>query len=479
MHCSMEDLPEAVLAEIVKRVTRTSDLNSISLVSKELYTIEAVQRGAIHIGCGLCPATEALTSICSRFPNLWKLEIDYCDWIPSHGNQLDNQGILVFTSRCPSLTDLTLSFCSYIDDSGIGCLAYWKNLTSLGLNSAPKITSSGLLSVAVGCRSLSTLHLNDCDGIDSIKWLEVLGLEGSLEEFVVKNCKGISQYDLLKFGPGWMKLQKFEFETKGGFWGRAVEYDSSYNAHNLNRYDFCCENLKDLRLARFETWPEIGLRFVLGKCKSLEKICLQYVHALNDNDMIALSQSCKNLKSISLWLRPYFYDGYYRTPFTDDSLKALARNCPMLTTVELAFVCCSSDYPSETGFTHKGLLVLIQSCPVRVLVLNGAHFLKDEGMKVLCSTPFLETLELMFCELITDVGMRSIAQIRCLSNLTLRWCENVTDVGVAGLVLGRKLESLTIQGCHQVSQQAMQGAARSVRYSTDAPSHAFHKKMYY
>ncbi|XP_047050235.1 F-box/LRR-repeat protein 14-like isoform X1 [Lolium rigidum] len=482
MHCSMVDLPEAMLAEIIKRVTKTSDLNSISLVSKQLYSIDAVQRGAIHIGGGLCPATEALTlealkSICSRFPNLQKVEIDYSDWIPSHGNQLDNQGILVFSSRCPSLTDITLSFCSYINDSALGCLAYWKHLTALRLNYAPKITSSGLLSVVVGCRSLSTLHLIECDKIDNIKWLEVLGLEGSLEEFVVKNCKGISQYDLLKFGPGWMKLQKFEFEMEGEFWARgAVDYDSSYNAHNLNKYDFCCENLKDLRLARFQTWPEIGLRFVLGKCKALEKICLQYVHALNDNDMIALSQSCNNLKSISLWLRPHFYDGDYRTSFTDDSLKALACNCPMLETVELTFVCCVPEYPSETGFTHKGLLVLIQSCPVRVLMLNGAHFLDDEGMKVLWSAPLLETLELMFCELITDIGMRSVIHIPCLSNLTLRWCESVTDVGVAGLVHGRTLESLTVEGCHRVSEQAVQGAARSVHYSTAAPSHAFHKK---
>jgi F-box/leucine-rich repeat protein 2/20 len=378
------------------------------------------------------------------------------------------------------LTDLTLSFCSFIDDSGLGYLAYWKNLTALRLNHAPQITSSGLVSVAVGCRSLSTLHLIGCDRIDSIKWLEVFGLEGSLEEFVVINCKGISQYDLVKFGPGWMKLQKFEFEMEAvEFWGcGAVDYDSSFDAHNLNKYDFCCENLKDLRLARFETWPEIGLRFVLGKCKALEKICLQYVSALNDNDMITLSRSCNNLKSISLWLKPNFYDGDYRTSFTDDSLKALALNCPMLETVELTFVCCVPEYPSETGFTHKGLLVLIQSCPVRVLLLSGAHFLDDEGMKVLWSAPFLETLELMFCELITDIGMCSITHIPCLSNLTLRWCESVTDVGVAGLVHGRKLESLTIEGCHQVSEQALQRAARSFHYSTDYPSSAFRKKLY-
>jgi F-box/leucine-rich repeat protein 2/20 len=101
--------------------------------------------------------------------------------------------------------------------------------------------------------------------------------------------------------------------------------------------------------------------------------------------MIALSRSCNNLKSISLWLKPNFYDGDYRTSFTDDSLKALALNCPMLETVELTFVCCVPEYPSETGFTHKGLLVLIQSRPVRVLLLSGAHCLDDEGMKVLWS----------------------------------------------------------------------------------------------
>jgi F-box/leucine-rich repeat protein 2/20 len=308
--------------------------------------------------------------------------------------------------------------------------------------------------------------------------LEVLGLEGSLEEFVVKNCKGISQYDLLKFGPGWMKLQKFEFEMEGEFCGReTVDYDSSYNAHNLNKYDFCCENLKDLRLARFQTWPEIGLRFVLGKCKALEKICLQYVHALNDNDMIALSQSCNNLKSISLWLRPHFYDGDYRTSFTDDSLKALALSCPMLQVVEFTFTYCSPDYPTEIGFTQNGIVPLIQSCPIRALVLNGANIFYDSGMKGLSISQSLETLELVDCRSITDAGLDFIIQAPCLSNLTLRKCNNVTDNGIAALACSGKLESLTVIGCRQISQEGVHGAAKSVRYSADTESHDSLKGM--
>uniref|UniRef100_A0ACD5YIM8 Uncharacterized protein n=1 Tax=Avena sativa TaxID=4498 RepID=A0ACD5YIM8_AVESA len=534
--CSMEDLPEAMMTEIVKKITRTSDLNSLSLVSKQLYKIEGNQRGAIRVGSGLCTTTKALTSLCARFPNLWKVEIDYSGcipghgkqldikegnqrgdihvapvlctatkaltslcarfpnlWkvendysgcIPGHGKQLDNKGLSVFLSHCSSLIDLTLSFCSYIDDSGLGCLAYCKALASLKLNSAPQITSIGLSSVAIGCTSLSALHLIDCEKINSVEWLEYLGRDGSLEELVVKNCNGINHHDLLKFGSGWTKLQKFEFERKRGKYesltGNDI-YDSLYDAHSTDIYDFFCESLKDLRLAHIKTWPEIGLRTLLGKCKALENLWLEYVLALNDNDLIALSRSCSSLKSISLGLnlQRYSSDVVYcetRTSFTDNSLYALALNCSMLQIVDLKFTGCDEGWPSEIGFTQQGFLVLIQSCPIRVLVLNNANFFNEEGMKALSSSPYLETLELILCLGLTDAGMRFIAQTPCLSNLTLRVCHYVTDVGVAELGRAHKLESLVIEYCGEISLQAVQGIAKSVHYSKDC-SDALLKKI--
>jgi F-box/leucine-rich repeat protein 2/20 len=472
----MEDLPEALVAEILKKITRTSDLNSISLVSKQLYRIEGHQRGAVRVASSLCTATEALKSLCPRFPNLRKVEIDYSGyWAQGHGNHFENNGLFVLSSNCSSLIDLTLSFCSNINDTGLGYLAYCKTLVSLRLNSAPQITSIGIFSVAVGCTSLSALHLIDCKKIDSVKWLEYLGRDGSLEELVVNNCKGINHHDLLKFGSGWMKLQKFEFEGYreiGGVRQGGVLYDPSYDAHSRDIYDFSCESLKDLRLAHINTWRKIGLRVILGKCKALEKLRLEYVHALNDNDLIALSRSCSNLKSISLWLnlQRYSSDVSYcetRTSFTDNSLYALALNCPMLQTVDLRFSGCAADRPSEIGFTQKAFLVFIQSCPIRVLVLNTANFLDDEGMKALSYSPYLETLELILCEAVTDAGMRFIAHTPCLSNLTLRLCHKVTDVGVAELGHAHKLESLVIDCCSKVSLQAAQGVTMLVHYSRD------------
>lgn len=85
----MEHLSEELIIETLKRITRTSDLNSLSLVSKQLYNIDAEQRASIRIGCGL--AAEHFSALCSRFTNLLKVEIDYSGSTPGNGNHM--QGV--------------------------------------------------------------------------------------------------------------------------------------------------------------------------------------------------------------------------------------------------------------------------------------------------------------------------------------------------------------------------------------------------
>uniref|UniRef100_A0A0E0MMZ8 F-box domain-containing protein n=1 Tax=Oryza punctata TaxID=4537 RepID=A0A0E0MMZ8_ORYPU len=470
----MEDLPDALIGEIVKRINSTSDLSSISVLSKRLYKIEAEYRRSIRIGCSLCPATDAIVSLCSRFHNLLNVDINYSGWKQGDGNQLDNHGLRMLASYCPMLSDLTLSFCLYIDDTGIGYLAFCKKLMALRLNSATKITSSALLAVAVGCKSLSALHLINCNEIvGNSEWLKYLGSDGSLEELVVKNCKGISHYNLLLFGPGWIKLQRFVFQVRTLLSSFELQ-DPAYVPNCQYKYDFCCESLKELTLRRIVSLEEIGLRSLLGKCKSLEKVCLHFVIGLTDMDVITLAQNCSNLKSISLQLMPVSCEEpecrIYRTPLTDESLKALALGCCMLEVVELTMFACSPAYP-EIGFTQEGLVMFFQSCPIRDLVLCGANIFDDDGMKALSSAQFLETLELMDCIEITDAGMRLLADCPSLINLTLRQCDGFSDVGVAEVVRSRKLDSLIVEGCSQVSLKAVQGAAKSVHYERGYPGY--------
>ncbi|EEC69383.1 hypothetical protein OsI_38523 [Oryza sativa Indica Group] len=410
----MEDLPDALIGEIVKRVSSTSDLSSLSLVSKRLYKIEAESRHTIHIGCSLRPATDAIVSLCSRFHNLLKVDINYSGWTQDHGNQLDNHGLRILSSYCLSLSDITLSFCSYIDDTGLGYLAFCRKLITLRLNSATKITSSGLLAVAVGCKNLSALHLIDCNKISgAFEWL-----------------------NLLMFGPGWMKLQRFVFEFRN-IYSIFEPKDPSYVANCQYRYDFSCENLKQLSLRRdCDRGRNTDSALSLGKCKSLEKLCLHFVLGLTDSDMITLAQNCSNLRSISLQLEPVFCEG-----------------------------------PEEIGFTQEGLMMFFQSCPIRDLVLCGANIFDDEGMKALSSAQFLQTLELMDCVYITDAGMCLLADSPSLVNLTLRQSDGFSDVGVGEVVRARKLDSLIVEGCSRVSQKAVLGTAKSVRYERYYPGY--------
>ncbi|KAL6604046.1 hypothetical protein ACP70R_044407 [Stipagrostis hirtigluma subsp. patula] len=297
---SLNDLPEELLAEIAKRLTRTSDLNSLSLVSKRFYTVEAKIRDSILVGYGLYPVTLALKSLCSRFPNLCKVEFNYFGNHDKHGMQLGNHELHVFSSCCPLLTDLTLSFCSNIDDSGLGFLACFKKLTSLRLNTLSEITSSGLLLVAVGCKNLSAIHLISCNKVGSVEWLEYLGRVGSLQELVVKNCRRISQFDLLTFGPGWMKLQKFEFEIAGYVYKTALT-DGSLKALALG-----CLVLQSFEL-RFwgcePDWPEIGftqegLVTLIQSCP-IRHLVLSGANIFDDDGMKALS-SAQSLESLEL-----------------------------------------------------------------------------------------------------------------------------------------------------------------------------------
>jgi F-box/leucine-rich repeat protein 2/20 len=266
-----------------------------------------------------------------------------------------------------------------------------------------------------------------------------------LEELTVKYCKGISQYDFLKFGPGWMKLQKFVFQNKC-FLNKYQPCDPSYVPHCQYRYDFFCDNLKDVTLARIVTVQEIGLGYLLTKCSALENLGLYYVLGLSDNDIIEVSHNCKNLRSISLRLEPVYNERpegmVFSTPLADDSLKALALRCSKLQVVELTFAACSKYYPSGIGFTQEGVVTFIQSCPIRNLVLSGANFFDDEGMKALSSAQHLETRELMNCVEITDDGMHFLARAPCLINLTLRQCDGFTDRGVTQVCRARNLESL-------------------------------------
>ncbi|KAF5739051.1 F-box family protein [Tripterygium wilfordii] len=462
----MDDLSDHLVWEIMNRVKKTVDRNSASLVCKRLYKLEKEQRDFLRVGCGLNPATEALTSLCIRFPNLVKVEIVYSGWMSKLGKQLDDQGLLILSNNCPSLTDLTLSYCTFITDKGLSHLASCSKLSALKLNFTPRVSGWGILSLVLGCKNLSILHLNRCLNVTSTEWLEHLRKLESLEELSIKNCRAIGEGDLIKLGPSWQKLKRLQFEVDANY-----RYMKVYGRLGVDRWQnkwVPCENMLELSLVNCIISPGRGLAWVLGKCKNLEKIHLEMCIGLRDCDIICLAKKSRKLRSISLRVPsdlslPLLMNSTMR--LTDDSLKAMAQNCPLLESVGISF--SDGEFPSLSSFTLNGILTLIQTCPIRELSLDHVYSFNDVGMEALCSAQYLETLELVKCQEISDDGLQLVIQFPRLSTLRLSKCLGVTDDGLKSLVGSYKLELLAVEDCPQISERGVQGIARSVSFHQD------------
>lgn len=457
----MEDLPEAPISDIVRRLTQTEDRNSFSLVSKHLYLIEADLRNSIRVGCGLDPAAEALASLCRRFPNLTKVEITYSGWMSTFGKQLDDRALSVLSTNCHSLTELTLSFCSFVTDSGLRCLTSCQKLTSLKLNFAPAISSNGLLSVVVGCKNLSTLHLIHCMKVTSVEWLEYIGKMGSLDDLCIVKCRGIDEDSMVKLGPGWKRLRRLEFRKDPHNMNPRTH--NTFSVERWHQSRIRCERLKEVSLVNCVMKPGRGLSFLLGSCASLEKLNLDTCTGLHDDDIITLSRTSRGLRSISL--RLFSLSSNHQSTLTDASFIALGTNCPLLEEVELAF--CDSQFPTVSSITIEGILAMINSCSIRVLVLKSASFLNDTAMEALSSAPFLERLELERCQEVTDLGIQFVLRFPSLAELTICRCLGVTDDGLKPFVESKLLDSLVVKDCPRISDQGVRRAARRIAYSQD------------
>ncbi|PON51643.1 LRR domain containing protein [Parasponia andersonii] len=462
----MDGLPDQLVWEILNRIKKTTDRNSVSLSCKRLNNLDNEQRQSLRVGCGLDPANEALTSLCNRFPNLTKVEITYAGWMSKLGKQLDDQGLSILSSRCPSLTDLTLSYCTFITDVGLCYLSSCSRLSALRLNFNPRLTGCGILSLVVGCKNLSILHLIRCLNVSSVEWLEYLGKLEALEDLTIKNCRAIGEGDLIKLGPSWRKIKRLQFEVDPNY-----RYMKVYDRLAVDRWQkqwVPCENLQELSLVNCIISPGRGLACVLEKCKNLDKIHLDMCVGVRDSDIIGLAQKSRNLRSLSLRVPSDFsLPLFMNNPLglTDESLKALAQNCSMLESIKISY--SDGEFPSFSSFTLDGILALIQSCPVKELSFDQVYSFNDVGMQALCLAGYLETLELVRCQEISDEGLQLVTQFSRLRILRLSKCLGVTNDGLKSLLSSYKLEQLAVEDCPQITERGMVGAARSISFRQD------------
>ncbi|KAL4566775.1 hypothetical protein LXL04_030900 [Taraxacum kok-saghyz] len=461
---SIDNLPDQLLWDIFSRIKNTIDRNSLSLTSKRFHNLDNEQRNQIRIGCGLNPANNALTSLCHRFPNLNKIEITYSGWMSNLGKQLEDEGLSTLSKFCPLLTDLTLSYCTFITDTGLTFISSCTKLSSLKLNFTPRITGCGIFSIVVTSKNLKTLHLTRCLNITNLEWLECLGHLQTLEDLSVKNCRGIGEGALFKLGPTWRTLKRLRFEVDSNY-----RYMKLYDRLSVDKWHtqwVPCENMTEVNLVNCIVTPGRGLACILNKCKNLEMINLDMCVGTRDSDITALAKNSKNLREISIRVPSDF--SLLENPLlrlTDESLNSIAGYCTQLESLTLSF--SDGDFPSLSSFSQTGILNLIKTCPLKKLVLDRVYSFNNVGMKGLCLCENLEVLELVRCQEVSDEGVECLGGCGNLRVLRLVKCLGVTDDGFKGFKGLRKLEVVVVNDCPQVSLRGVEGVAKYVSFKQD------------
>ena len=463
----MDDLPDHLLCHLLSLLRdSSSDLNAIALANRRLYDLERRQRLSIRVKCGLNPVDPALTSLCTRFPLLQKIEIDYGGWMAKLGKQLDDNGLKIIANLCPNLRDLELRFCTYITDVGLSYLASCKGLEALKLNFAPGITDRGLLSIVTGCRNLCILHLTLCLHVNTSEWLFFLGRLERMNDLSIRQCKGIHEADLSQLGNGWKRLKRFQFQVDVHH--RYVKnYGGFVNGWNGLVND--CTSLEEIRLVNCLISSNQGLGRILTKCRALRSLHLDMCTGLCDRDLIELAQASIGLKYLSLRCPSDFsfsVPANYPPQLSDESLKAIAKHCESLEEVSISIA--GGCYPFMPCFSLSGILALIEGCgSLKSLVLDGVYAFNDRGMEALGVAHSLETLELIQCQEVSDDGMQLIRHLPSLKHLKLSKCLGISDDGLAAFIGSYKLESLKIEDCPNISEKATQGTAKIVFFRCD------------
>ena len=250
----------------------------------EHYNLSAVKRVE---AVSSSMSSELLKTICEGTKgNLISLDLTLSrdDMMRESTSWITNEVLKSIATLCPKLKTLLIGqSCGNITDAGVITLAQGcRQLTSLNLSHCHKLTDAGVIALAQGCRQLSALNLYACDRITDAG---VIAL--------AQGCRQLSSLNL-----------------------------------------YYCGQITDATL-----------RALAVGCPQLSSLDLKYCYQITDVAVIALAQGCPQLSSLNLsWCKQ----------ITDASVIALAQECAQLSSLNLKW--CDK-------ITKAGVIALARGCP--------------------------------------------------------------------------------------------------------------------
>jgi len=387
-----------------------------------------VLRSLTLAGLGVCESM--LYTVC-KLNKLKKLELAFQDTVEDH--------VLTQLGQLRQLTDLSLSVCNDLSDSGLKEI-YRKLycLNKLKLSYCGNITSEAFDEINT-LPQLKELDLQYCtkisDGVllhvSSLKRLEALSLEG------VNDIRGEGLVHLANLSSLLYLDLTYCYSITDSAFSNYFALKPRIRALNISDCD-----ITDLALVGIEK-AHFLQELVLDDNGSLTRACMDHIVSIRSLRRLSMAYcGCTNNRMASLSRMQHLNMGGSEA-VVDQDIEKIAT---IKTLTKLSLADCqkwSGDAMRYiVALPHLTLLDLseVHACIDAAMVHVGAMHglltlglsyssISDVGLKHIRALPALQVVDLSFCREITDAGLLVLRDMTTLRRVSVYFCDGISDVG--------------------------------------------------
>ncbi len=273
---------------------------------------------------------------------------------------VSNIGVAYLVEKCRHLQELHLNNTVYKFDESANKKVHFNNTVLHHIGAACRdliyfrmfysdhITTSGMIGLSEGCRILQGVMLYECPQIDDSSLKSLLDLP-FLKAIVLSNCKGITPKGLLDFVLLAPCLYRLTFYTNEDyFYGDMTQLaedtyerlDVNFRPNVLKKLTLkgvggafvqlltvLCPSLHSLDLRESTTVGTLCLETVLRNCSELRTLDVQFVPALEDAFLHAISKHGMALRRLGL--------GSAVMTLSTEALVEIIKECPSLISIAM------------------------------------------------------------------------------------------------------------------------------------------------